>query len=85
MLAVVCAPSQALPWYELFDLGALTCQGAFALQISNTGQVLGYRSRYGTFLYPPGSGISDLFALARRQVDSSFTGYGLNNLGQVVG
>ncbi|KQW00644.1 HAF repeat-containing protein [Rhizobacter sp. Root1221] len=85
VLAVVCTPSQALPRYELFDLGALTGQGAFALRINDAGQVLGHGGGYGTFLYTPGSGLADVSVLAGRQADSSFTGYGLNNLGQVVG
>jgi len=83
--ALVSLPAQALPQYSVFDLGALTGPATDALQINDVGQVLVRGGGSSTFLYTPGSGVADLAQLTGLAAGSPIAGYGLNNLGQVIG
>lgn len=85
VMAFVCSPTHALPRYSLFDVSALIGPSAMAVEINDAGQVLGRGGGYDTFLYTPGSGVADLAALTGLPAGSSISGYGLNNLGQVIG
>ena len=84
-LALTSAPSQALPRYEVFDLGALLGTSSSGAQINESGQVIGTFGADQSFLFTPGAGVSDVATLLGAPGGTASHARGLNNLGQVVG